>query len=70
MAKTGLGNKAMKEKYSQAIIAYDYKTGHYIGEYPSLKEAEKALGVRNGNISLVVRGIRNQSGGYTFNYKI
>jgi hypothetical protein len=75
MGKTGLGGKATKEKYSQAIIAYDYKTGHYIGEYPSLMEASRMLTiikgskVNNGNISKVLNGNRNHTAGWTFTYK-
>jgi hypothetical protein len=55
---------------SKAILAYDYKTKNYINEFCSISEASRQLNLKSiGNISLVLNGYRNHTGGYTFKYK-
>jgi predicted GIY-YIG superfamily endonuclease len=51
------------------VVVYDYKTKIKIGEYNSIKEAGKALGVNYGNISRVLNKKVNHSKGYYFEYK-
>ena len=70
--KTGLGAKAMKEKYSQPITAWDYITGEFIGKWDSMIETAnvltelKGFKIRQGNISNVLSGKRNHTAGITF----
>lgn len=55
--------KANKKK-STGVYQFDYKTGKYIAEYPSLREAERITGVKNNNICLACRGDKPQAGGF------
>lgn len=70
-----IGSKWQKDNRSEAVIAYNYKTGEWIGEFPSLMEAErlltqiKGIRVHNGNIAHVLSGRYNHTAGYTFKYK-
>ena len=59
-------NQRMKELYSQPIVAYRKDTYELVGEFTSLNEAAKLLGVHVGNIAHVLSGKYKQTGGYTF----
>ena len=49
------------------IQCFDYKTKVFIAQFPSLSEAARFLKLKCiGNISLVINGKRNQTGGYFF----
>lgn len=59
-----------KEKFSIPIIAYEYNTMKFIGEYTSAKAASRELGISNiGNIRNVLKGRGKSTMGYTFQYK-
>lgn len=49
------------------VVAYVYKTGEFVGEFKSEKEASEILGVYH--ISDILKGKRKSSKGYTFKYK-
>lgn len=53
---------------SRSIVQFD-KNGHFINEYPSVREAERKTGVCNQNISSVCRGKIKSAGGYVWKYK-
>jgi predicted GIY-YIG superfamily endonuclease len=58
----------MKELYSKPVLAFRKDSGEFVGEYPSQMECARQLGVRDGNVSKVIRGIVKSAGGYTFQY--
>lgn len=49
------------------VKAIDVTTGEEL-EFRSQADAARTLGVRQGNIGRVLRGLRNKTGGYTFEY--
>ena len=51
-------------KKSVGVYQFCYKTGKYIDEHISLREAERATGVANNNICLACRGAKRQAGGF------
>ena len=62
--------KAIKVN-SKPIECFDYKTKKFISEFPSISEACRSLNLKSiGNISLVLTGERNHTGGYFFKYTI
>lgn len=65
--KLGLLEKRDK-KLRKPVIQYD-KTGKIIKKHISLIEAQKATGIKNGNISLVCNGKRKTAGGYIWKYE-
>ena len=56
------------KKLRKATIQYD-KSGNFLRKYISLIEAERATGIRNGNISSVCKGKRKTAGGYVWKYE-
>jgi hypothetical protein len=59
-----------KEKFSIPVLAYEYPSMKFIGEYTSAKDCGKKLGISNiGNIRNILKGRCKSSYGYTFNYK-
>lgn len=44
------------------------KENNLIGEYPSLKEAEKVTGIKYQNISSCCRNVQKSAGGYIWKY--
>lgn len=48
------------------VIQYDKETGEELMRYPSLKNAEKHTGVRNGNISKCIHGLTPSAGGFVW----
>lgn len=51
----------------RAVLQIDPKTGIILNEFPSIRAAETASGATN--VSGVCRGIRKQSGGFSWRYK-
>lgn len=49
-------------------IAQYNKQNDLVGEYPSLKEAEKITGIKYQNISSCCRNIKKSAGGYIWKY--
>lgn len=60
--------KAISKSNSIAIIATNLKTSESTEFYGS-RECARQLGLNHGNITLVLKGNRRQTGGYTFKYK-
>lgn len=56
----------MAERKAKPVVQYDLNM-NFIAEYPSIKEAEKALGIRH--ICDVCLGRYKQSSGYIWRYK-
>lgn len=52
------------KKKSTGVYQFDFKTGKFIAEYGSIREAERQTGVQNNNICLVCRGEKRQAGGF------
>ena len=48
------------------IKVYDYKTGQFLSKQPSLSSAARRYGLNRGNISNILAGSRNHTGGLTF----
>ena len=63
------GGEVSKLRYSVPIIAYDKITKELVGEYYSVKEAARQLGLRSCTIHDVLKGRVKSYKGYTFNYK-
>lgn len=55
-----------RKDLSMRICAYKYATGELVGEYKSLREASRVLGIPQGNISRNIKGYGKQEKGYTF----
>jgi predicted GIY-YIG superfamily endonuclease len=53
--------------HKRAIICFNYKTGEYITEFESIRQAERDLNV--DNIEKVLNKKYKQCGGYYFEYK-
>lgn len=60
--------KAVSKTLSIPIIAINLKTGEYT-DFCSAKECARQLGLNQSHITNVLKGRRNQTGGYTFKYK-
>jgi hypothetical protein len=53
------------------VLAYEYNTGKFVGEFESIIAASIELNIGNrGNIGKHLKGILKQVRGYTFQYKI
>lgn len=63
----GTGIRRSIEARSKAVIQYTTK-GVFIGEYPSIKEAERVTGISKSHICKVCRGKRKTAGGYLWLY--
>lgn len=63
------GGEVSKLRYSIPIIAYDKITKKLVGEYYSVKEAARQLGLRSCTIHVVLKGRQKSANGYIFNYK-
>jgi hypothetical protein len=63
-----IGRQRVKELYSKSVLVFRKDTGEFVGEFESQKEAARQLGVHDGNIHKVIRGIATHTGGYTFQY--
>ena len=70
--KIGGGNEAakeaIKEKLSISILQFS-KSGEFIREWPSAHEAERQLGISQGNICSCLKGNRKFAGGFVWRYK-
>lgn len=53
---------------SKPIIQYDLD-GNFIQEYPSMHEAARCLGLKQGGISMCCRGIAKTAYGFVWKYK-
>ena len=60
-----------RNELEKPILVYYYKSKKFKGEYKSISEAYRKLDLPSiGNISMVLNGYRNHTGGYTFKYKV
>ena len=62
----------MKAAHPILVWKYDKKTqskGEFVGEFPSVKEANKQLGTTGAGLSLVARGKCKQAKGYYAEFK-
>lgn len=66
---TGAGGKATQLKYAKSIYCYKYPSMKFVFEFIGAKEASRKLNLNAGNISNVLKGRCNHTGGYTFEYK-
>lgn len=66
MIGTSIGTKLI----SKPIIAYHKNSGDIKGEYKSLSEAGRELGIKVPNIVVVLKGRGKSAKGYTFQYKV
>ena len=57
-----------KEKLSKPVLQFD-KQGEFVAEFPSAREAERATGIVQNNISNCCNGSRNSAGGYLWRFK-
>lgn len=64
----GTGIRRSIEARSKAVIQYTTK-GVFIGEYPSIKEAERVTGIAYQSICSVCQGKRKTAGGYEWCYE-
>lgn len=64
----GTRNERSSRKQSIPIIATNIKTGEFREFYGSC-ECARQLGLNQSHITNVLKGRRNQTGGYTFKYK-
>ena len=62
-AQTGNHNRPQTQ-----VLQYS-KSGEFIAEYPSIKEAEKQTGCYQGNICNCCKGERKSAGGFIWKYK-
>lgn len=67
-AKENVNHGTRTERTSIKILAYDIANGEY-NEYVSQSECGRALGIKQQNINRCLKGVRRQTGGYTFKYK-
>ena len=64
---TGLNKRSPKSgKPKVPVKVYDYKTGNFKSTQPSLHAAARRYGISQGNISNVLVGALNHTGGLTF----
>ena len=63
------GGKITAAKFSVPVVAYEYNTDKFIGEFDSQLAAAKYLNVFSTNIVRVLKGKQKHTGGYTFKYK-
>lgn len=56
-------------KKSKPILQIDKDTNEIIAEFPSIREVERQLGIKNQDISHCCKGKRNICGGYKWQYK-
>lgn len=55
-------------KHNTAVLQYD-KSGNFIAEYQSAKEARRQTGINDTTIGLVCKGKGKTAGGYIWKYK-
>ena len=63
-----IGGKISGKKSSVAILQFT-KSGEFIKEWPSAKEADHQLGIRHSSICWCCKGKSKQAGGYIWKYK-
>lgn len=64
----GTRNKRVSKTLSIPILAINLTTGE-VEEFYGITECSRQLGLHQQNITAVLKGRRNQTGGYTFKYK-
>ena len=64
----GTRNKRVGDSRSKPILQYS-KSGEFIKELPSSREAERILGIANQHIIACCKGKRKSSGGFVWRYK-
>ncbi len=63
LEKVAHRRKQNKEKFGKKVSQYSMK-GKRIGVFPTINDAAKATGVKNAEISKVIRKTRNSAGGF------
>ena len=63
-----IGSKKALEVICVPVEQYDLQ-GNYIAEYPSIREATRALGRKSNHISACIRGTRKNAFGYVWKKK-
>lgn len=61
-------SKEINQRFCKSVLQYD-KSGNFIAEYNSVKEANEKTNVHNGNICLCCKHKRKYAGGYRWEYK-
>lgn len=56
--------QSSNKKKMIGVYQFCFKTGKYIGEHISIREAERATGTKGSDISACCRGIIRQAGGF------
>lgn len=51
------------------VYQFNFKTGKYVGQHESIREAERATGVKGSDISASCRGKIKQAGGFIWTRK-
>ena len=63
------GGKITAAKLSIPVLAFEYSTNKFIGEFNSQLAAAKYLDLFSTHIVRVLKGKQRHTGGYTFKYK-
>lgn len=61
--------KRIAEKLSKPVLKIDPISNEIVAEFPSIKEVERQLGYKQGNISKCCKGNRKTVGGFKWRYK-
>lgn len=56
-------------RFEKPVIQYAEDQTTVLAEYKSLAEADRTTGIKQANISKVVRGLRPYAGGFHWKYK-
>ena len=64
-----IGFDASHKNNSKPVKVFSYATKKLIGEYPSLWNACEVLNIHQGNATSTIKGKRNHTAGYYFEYK-
>lgn len=62
-------SRMAKSKFSKPVLQFDI-TGNLLAEFPSANEAHRQLGISQGLISNVCRGLKENTHNYVFKYKV
>jgi predicted GIY-YIG superfamily endonuclease len=63
------GGQVTAQRYSKAVLVYEYNSNKFIGEFESQRKASIKLNLNNGNVTSVLNGKYKQTGGYKIIYK-
>ncbi|WP_277486703.1 NUMOD1 domain-containing DNA-binding protein [Catalinimonas alkaloidigena] len=63
------GMLKLQKRFSKAVLCYDAKTGEFIQEYISAREAARQLNLFSNQVTQVCKGKFAHTGGFIFRYK-